>query len=195
MTRAMVASERLSHRARGDRWCRVVFDHQLGRFGRRPVDQELDQSQRHVDPAGHPGRGDDPVVEVLDDPVVHRRSPRRPRVRRRSTSGVVAVRPVSSPAAASTRDPVQTDVVYGLVRWTPRTQSSTRSSCSSARVPNPPGKHQHIRCGHLFEGGVTGDAEHPVVAADLPGLVADEHDVEVEGCAGGPRRGRWHRVR
>ena len=32
---------------------------------------------------------------------------------------MVAVSPVRSPAAASTREPVHTEVVYGGVRWTP----------------------------------------------------------------------------
>ena len=51
-----------------DRWLGVVLDHELGGFGRRPVDQQLDQPQGHVDAAGDAGGGDDPPVEVLDHP-------------------------------------------------------------------------------------------------------------------------------
>ena len=52
---------------------------------------------------------------------------------------VVAVSPSSSPAAASTSEPVHTDVVNVDVSWAVRTQSSTSSSCSRSRVPKPPG--------------------------------------------------------
>ena len=53
---------------------------------------------------------------------------------------MVAVRPRSSPAAPSTSEPVQTDVVNRVPPWARRTQPSTCSSCSSGRVPMPPGK-------------------------------------------------------
>ena len=52
---------------------------------------------------------------------------------------VVAVSPSRRPAAASTSEPVHTDVVNVVVSWAVRTQSSTRSSCTSGRVPTPPG--------------------------------------------------------
>ena len=52
---------------------------------------------------------------------------------------VVAVSPCSSPAAPSTSEPVHTDVVKRVVSCAVRTQSSTRSSVISGRVPTPPG--------------------------------------------------------
>ena len=39
-------------------------------------------------------------------------------------------------------------------------------------------EHQDVRVGHLFEGGVADDPQHPVFAADLTPVVTDEHDVE-----------------
>jgi hypothetical protein len=92
---------------------------------------------------------------------------------------VVAVSPSSSPAAASTSDPVHTDVVNVVVACAVRTQSSTRSSVINARVPWPPGNTTTSGCGHLLERRVDLDAEHAVVRADDAALVADERHVEV----------------
>ena len=138
---------RLGGRAAVERRLRVVLDHQLARLGGGAVDEHLDESQRHVDAARHAGGGDDPAVEVLDDPVARRRW-RRVRASVPSTlQWVVAVRPSSSPAAPSTSEPVQTDVVNVVVSCAVRTQSSTRSSCINGRVPTPPGKTMMSGCG------------------------------------------------
>ena len=56
-----------------ERRLRVVLDHQLRRFGSGAVEQQLHQTQRHVDPTRHAGGGDDALVEVLDHAVRHRR--------------------------------------------------------------------------------------------------------------------------
>jgi hypothetical protein len=52
---------------------------------------------------------------------------------------VVAGLPSSSPAAASTREPVQSLATTVPPLERPRIQSSTVSSASSRRVPRPPG--------------------------------------------------------
>ncbi|CNN44668.1 Uncharacterised protein [Mycobacterium tuberculosis] len=53
---------------------------------------------------------------------------------------VVAVKPLSSPAAANTSPPVHTEVVSRVCRCASRTQSSTVWSWIRVRVPMPPGK-------------------------------------------------------
>ena len=80
---------------------------------------------------------------------------------------VVAVSPSSRPAAPSTSDPVHTDVVNVVVVCALRTQSSTRSSSISARVPTPPGKT--MMSGSATSSNVASacDAEEAVLGADL----------------------------
>jgi hypothetical protein len=51
----------------------------------------------------------------------------------------VARSPSRIPAAPSSSDPVQTDVVHCDVAWTARSQSSHTASVVSARTPTPPG--------------------------------------------------------
>ena len=67
----------------------------------------------------------------------------------RANQWLVARRPASRPAEASTNDPVQTDVVQLVWR-----SASSSHSCSSlparwSRCPSPPGITQHIRLGDL----------------------------------------------
>ena len=91
---------------------------------------------------------------------------------------VVAVRPSSSPAAASTSDPVHTDVVKVVVSWAVRTQSRTRSSPSSARVPTPPGNTTTSGVGSSSNVASTSMPRNPLSERTTPALVADERDVE-----------------
>ena len=92
---------------------------------------------------------------------------------------VVAVSPSSSPAAASTSEPVHTDVVNVVVSWAVRTQSSTSLVVRpAARVPTPPGNTTTSGRRQLVERGVDLDAEEAVVRAHDAALVADERDVE-----------------
>ncbi len=168
----------LAVRAAVERRLWVVLDHQLARLGRGPVDQHLHEPQRHVDPARHAGRRDDPPVEMFDDAVARRdgavlgeRVERAP-VRRRGQS-------VEEAAAASTSEPVHTEVVNVVVSCAVRTQSRTRSSCISARVPTPPGNTMTSGRRVVLERAVDLDAEHRVVGADHAAFVADERDVEV----------------
>jgi len=51
----------------------------------------------------------------------------------------VARFPSSSPAAPSTSDPVQTEVVHLVAPSTSRSHCSSSSSCISGRLPMPPG--------------------------------------------------------
>ena len=73
---------------------------------------------------------------------------------------------------------MHTDVVKRVPAWARRTHSRTRSSCSRARVPTPPGKTITSGAGSSSKVASTGQAEHAVLAADLAALVADERDVE-----------------
>ena len=91
---------------------------------------------------------------------------------------MVAVRPRNSPAAPSTTEPVQTDVVNRLPAWAWRTQSSTRSVVFERPRPDAAGEDDHVGRGHLLEGGVDGQPDHAVLAAHLAAVVADEDDVE-----------------
>ena len=52
---------------------------------------------------------------------------------------VAASTPSRIPAAASSSEPVHTDVVQRLWAWASRSQASTAASASSARLPKPPG--------------------------------------------------------
>ena len=74
---------------------------------------------------------------------------------------------------------MQTEVVNVVVACAVRTQSSTRSSSISARVPTPPGNTMTSGWAQLLERGVGLDAEEPVLRADHAAVVADERDVEV----------------
>ena len=71
----------------------------------------------------------------------------------------------------------------------------------SGRVPDSAGEDQHVGTGHLGEGRVGDQTQHPVVAAHLSGPVADEghvdarhpleHLVGPDGVEGGePRKER-----
>lgn len=40
------------------------------------------------------------------------------------------------------------------------------------------GEHHHLRCAHLVEGGVAGQAQHPVLGAHLAPALPDEHDLD-----------------
>ena len=70
MTRVITSSPALWTGAGVERRLRVVLDHQLAAFGGRAVDEQLDEAQRHVDAARHAGGRDDPLVEVLDHPLL-----------------------------------------------------------------------------------------------------------------------------
>src|SRR5437763_616302 len=83
---------------------------------------------------------------VITAPVSTKRSSGRTSISRPSVGSsssdcqwVVAGLPSSSPAAASTSEPVQTLATTVPPPASPRTQSSTASSFSSVRVPRPPG--------------------------------------------------------
>ena len=89
---------------------------------------------------------------------------------------VVAVMPSSSPAAASTSDPVHTDVVNVVVRWALRTQSSTRSSSDELAGADAAGEHDDVGRRHLVVRGVDLDAEEAVVGTNDLTAVADERD-------------------
>ena len=91
---------------------------------------------------------------------------------------MVAVRPRSRPAAPRTTEPVQTDVVNRVPAWAWRTQSSTRSSCSSGRVPDAAGEDDHVGRGSSSKVASTREPDHAVLAAHLAAVVADEDDVE-----------------
>ena len=92
---------------------------------------------------------------------------------------MVAVSPFSSPAAASTSEPVHTDVVNVVESCAVRTQSSTRSSSIKRSGAEPAGEHDDVRGRQLLERGVDLDAEHAVVRPDHAMLVADEGHVEL----------------
>ena len=64
---------------------------------------------------------------------------------------MVASRPSSTPAAPSSSDPVQTDVVHWLVSCTSRIQPTSRSSDIASRVPQPPGTHRMSGRGQVVE--------------------------------------------
>jgi hypothetical protein len=56
------------------------------------------------------------------------------------------------PAAASSMEPVQTDVVHRLLSCAVRIQSSSGFGASSARVPKPPGTMSTSGCGTAVSG-------------------------------------------
>ena len=62
--------------------------------------------------------------------------------------------------------PVQTDVVNRVLAWAWRTQLEHPFVVLEGRAPIPPGKTT-LGLGHLLEGGVGGQAEHAVLAAQL----------------------------
>jgi len=74
------------------------------------------------------------------------------RSRSRDIQCVVASSPFRIPAAASSIEPVQTDVVHWLVSWAARIQSSSGFGVSSARVPKPPGTMSTSGCGTAESG-------------------------------------------
>ena len=205
MTRSITASPVLCDGAGVERRLRVVLDHQLRRLGRRAVDEQLDEPQRHVDAARHAGGGDDPPVEVLDDAVSPIGiAPSFGEHVAGADQCVVAVRPSSSPAAASTSEPVHTDVVYVVVSWAVRTQSSTPLVVDQLPGADAAGEDDDVGVGSSSNVGVDLDAEEPVLGADHAALVADERDVEardalqhlvradaVEGGEAGTAGWRW----
>ena len=90
----------------------------------------------------------------------------------------MAVSPCSSPAAPSTTEPVQTDVVNRVPAWARRTQSSTRASCSNGRVPTPPGKTTTSGAATSSKVASTLSPIMPFSLRTSPAVVADEDDVE-----------------
>ena len=92
-------------------------------------------------PAAMPGRGEH--VAVVDEEHVgvelRPRGSRRAEPRRRSTQCVVAGRPSSSPAAASTKAPVQIDTIRaprgGAAQQRRRSSSGERPVASSRTSP------------------------------------------------------------
>ena len=104
-------------------------------------------------------------LEVLDDPLARSGSRRACRASSIGRQWVVAVRPSSRPAAASTSEPVHTDVVNVVVAWAVRTQSSTRSSLHERAGADAAGEHDDVGRRHLVERGVDLDPEEAVVGA------------------------------
>ena len=87
---------------------------------------------------------------------------------------MVAVRSFSSPAAPRTIEPVQTDVVNRVPAWALAHPLEDPLVVLEGARPDAAGEDDHVGPGHLLEGGVAGQAEHAVLAADLAALVADE---------------------
>ena len=178
MTRVTTSSLALSTAAGVERRLRVVLDHQLAGLGRGPVDEHLDEPQRHVDAARHAGGGDDPPVEVLDDPVARRRRAvlgqrvaARPVRRRRQ--------PVEQPGggrARATGAHRRRERGRLVGRRAPSRARARRAS--AARVPTPPGNTTTSGVGSSSNVASTSMPRKPLSRAHDAALVADERDVE-----------------
>ena len=101
---------------------------------------------------------------------------------------VVASRPSRIPAAASTSEPVQTDVVHCDVACARRSQSSIDSSCISARVPKPPGTTITSGSGSSSRVASAMSASIPFSVRFGPGLVRRRSETR------GARQAREHLV-
>jgi citrate synthase len=168
----------LGHAAVVERGLRVVLDHQLTGPGRRVVDQQLHQPQRHVDTARHASRGDDAPVEVFDHAVGHRRRPGgcQPVVHGPVGGGGEAVEQTGRPQhqrAGAHRGGVAGGVVGGAHPLQDTLVVHQGAGADPAR------EHDDVGIRHLLEGGVDGDTQKAVLAAHLAALVTDEGDVEV----------------
>ena len=179
-----------------ERRLRVVLDHQLHGLGRRAVDEQLDETQRHVDAARHAGGGDDPLVEVLDDPLA--RSAMAPSLR----EDVHGAPSASSPSARRAARPRRARAS----RCTPTScTSSSRGRCAPSRAP---ARRRRARGCRRRRG--TRRCRAPASprtwrrpgcrgcrcrSDDLAALVADERDVVARGSAAAPRTGRCRRGR
>src|ERR1019366_6231284 len=129
---------RLGRRAGVERRPGVVLDAQLDRLGDLRAGDPRRQRQRHVDARRDARAGDELAVEdhaLMDRPAS---PPSRPS-RSKPSQWVVAPLPSSSPAAASTSEPVQTDVVHSLISFAVLSHSSTPSPARAATSPGPPG--------------------------------------------------------
>ena len=116
--------------AAGRTRCRVGSSARPRRPPARP------RAQPHVDPGRHAGRGDDLAV---DRRLARGSARRRTSATRRARANDWWRRlPSSNPAAASTSEPVHTDVVHVVVSCALRTQSSTRSSVGPRARPGRP---------------------------------------------------------
>ena len=85
-----------------------------------------------------PGRGGQSTSTVPAPPASTAVAPSRARTWS-APQCVVARRPSSSPACASTSDPVQTAVVHVVVASTARTHSMTSGTARAFVSPGPPG--------------------------------------------------------
>ena len=134
-------------------------------LGRGVVDEQLDEAQRHVDAAGHAGGGDDPLGRGARRPA--RSSAMAPSLPRtsRPLQCVVAVSPSSSPAAASTSEPVHTDVVNVVVSWARAHPVEHPLVVDQRPGADAAGEHDDVGRGHLVERGVDVDAEEAVLGA------------------------------
>ena len=156
----------LGRRARIKRWLRVVLDHELCCFCRSAVDQELHQTQGHVDATRYAGRGDDPLIEVLDHSL---------RGRDRAVRGQLGVtRPMRGGSQAVKESSCSENERAGADR---RGEARCRMGMTDpfddlAVVLQRSGahasrKHDHVGLGELVKGRVGCHAEHPVLAAVL----------------------------
>ena len=112
-----------------------------------------------------------------------------------SSQCVVASSPSSSPAAASTSEPVQTEVVQSEVSWAERTQPSSRSSSKQRPRADPTRDHDDLGVRHVLVAPLGHDREHPVVGphgtrlggqeADRGAREAGQHLVGPHGIQGG----------
>ncbi|SLJ40801.1 Uncharacterised protein [Mycobacteroides abscessus subsp. abscessus] len=81
---------------------------------------------------------------------------------------MVAGLPSSSPAAASTRAPVHTEVVHSAVRCAARSQSSTAVSAATAVAAGPPGTTTICGAGVSAKVWVTPSASTPLSVTTGP---------------------------
>ena len=126
----IVRSGALSTRARVERRLRVVLDAELDGLREVVAGDARGERQRHVDARRHAGRGDD--LALLDHAPAGRDRAVLARAVSSDAQCVVASLPSSSPAAASSIEPVHTDVVH--VRRRRRSRGSTRASPRPSRA-------------------------------------------------------------